>query len=340
MRVAALLLLMTASARAAVDLLLAPGVGEGCLTLAGGWRLDGEGHAVALGRPLPPSRCPASLRLPEPAEAGARAAERLFVFDAMRPERLLAFALRATARPSWRPETGMWWRLDAERGRGAPGSGLFLEVQGEAISVWLATYDEAGRAEWWMAAGELDGAVFHGELLAFAGGPPAFRAPDPPHSARSAGQIAMRFHGPARAEVWIARADDGGLVLHAFEAARFVFGMSPGAAALAGEWEWSAGEVPPSPLRLSLRPLHTAAGELLADASRWIYLRCEAAPEGVPARCALFAIGGIAALAEFDAVGLNLLSGRDAEGREHQLRRMAPPPRDDRENPPRAADAE
>lgn len=339
-RLSLILAILSPSVPLAAEALLAPGLGEGCLALAGAWQLDQEAQAVALARPLPPSLCPAGSRMPEPPAAERGGARRIFLFDALHPERLLAFALRDETAPAWRPETGMWWSLDPAQREGVPGSGLFLEVQGEALSVWIASYDEAGRATWWMAAGPFEGSVFHGELLEFEGGPLAFREPRPPRSARSAAQIAMRFHGPARAEVWIARSAEGGLSLHAFEAARFVFGMPPGVSSLAGDWEWSADAAQASPLRLRLRRIPSAEGELLADPSRWVYLRCEAVSEGLPPRCALFAFGGSTAIAEFEAVGLNLLDGRDLEGREHRLRRIAPPPPADRENRPPAAGEE
>lgn len=333
------LLLLAAPLRAHEGMLLAPGRAEGCLLPAGPWELDEQGHATIRARSLPASLCPPGAGLVEPVDGRGRI-RRLFVFDASEPQRLIAFALRAPARPHWRPETGMWWSLDPQTHVGVPGSGMFLEVQGDAIAVWLASYDETGRAMWWMAAGELDGAVFHGELLGFDGGAPAFTASRPPQRMRPFGQIALLFHAPARAEVWIARGEDDTLTLHTFQASRFVFATPPGVAALAGEWEWSGEDVQPSRQPLRLVPLAGATGELLADLSRWLYLRCDPAAEGVPARCALFDLGRIGAMVEFDAVGLNLLIGRDREGREHRLTRMARPAQDGRENPPPAADGE
>ena len=62
------------------------------------------------------------------------------------------------------PQTGWWWN-PAEAGRG-----VSLEVRGGNIFFASYLYDASGRSSWYAAAGatSLEGALFNGNLLAFA----------------------------------------------------------------------------------------------------------------------------------------------------------------------------
>jgi hypothetical protein len=88
------------------------------------------------------------------------------------------------------PQTGWWWN-PAEGGRG-----FSLETRGSNMFFATYLYDVSGRATWYVATGptSLDGSLFDGRLLAFAGGQAldgAYRAPGP---AADSGPITLAFN--------------------------------------------------------------------------------------------------------------------------------------------------
>ncbi|QJR10153.1 hypothetical protein DSM104443_01207 [Usitatibacter rugosus] len=87
------------------------------------------------------------------------------------------------------PQTGWWWN-STEGGRG-----YSIEVQGNHIFYAAYLYDAQGNAQWYVAAGNtsIDGSLFTGDLLKFAGGQTlggAFRAPG---AAQPSGAITLAF---------------------------------------------------------------------------------------------------------------------------------------------------
>ena len=88
------------------------------------------------------------------------------------------------------PQTGWWWN-PAESGRG-----FGIEVKGRNLFYAAFLYDTDGRATWTIAAGptSLDGSLFAGDLLQFAGGQSlagTYKAPGP---AQKAGSIILTFN--------------------------------------------------------------------------------------------------------------------------------------------------
>jgi hypothetical protein len=97
------------------------------------------------------------------------------------------------------PQTGWWWNT-AEGGRG-----YSIETQGNTIFYAAYLYDDAGRAQWFVASGptSIDGSYFTGNLLKVTGGQTlggAYKAPGAP---QASGAITLAFTDPGKGTmVW------------------------------------------------------------------------------------------------------------------------------------------
>lgn len=245
---------------------------------------------------------------------------RVFMVDAGDAEQSLGVTLIELGEAvPWTPESGQWWpERSADSTEAGPGTGLFLEIQNGALSLIFATYDEAGHADWLMAAGRLDGRIFRGELLRFSGGQPPFGDYRAPGTAERVAGIELGFHSPSRAEMWVSRETAEGVQVQLLPLTRFLFGRPADARAWVGEWDVSDSGSSGMPRRLRFdRVFDIEGGKLLVDAGGRFELACEMQPnlrETLPQRCALHLLERDQLLAEFDGIGLNALSGRDAEG--------------------------
>ncbi|APV51909.1 hypothetical protein BWI17_20875 [Betaproteobacteria bacterium GR16-43] len=87
------------------------------------------------------------------------------------------------------PQTGWWWN-PAEGGRG-----YSLEVNGNHIFWAGYLYDVTGRSDWYIAAGStsIDGSLFTGDLLHFAGGQSLGGAYKAPAGATTVGSVTLAF---------------------------------------------------------------------------------------------------------------------------------------------------
>lgn len=104
-----------------------------------------------------------------------------------------AFCACLLARPAAAatPDTGLWI-IDAEN-NGQPGRGLQIEVQNNTLVMTFYGYLPSGAAQWYLAAGALNGSSFSGSPERFAGGT-AFGQPHVPAQAvGSAGTVTMSF---------------------------------------------------------------------------------------------------------------------------------------------------
>jgi subtilisin len=85
------------------------------------------------------------------------------------------------------PEAGWWWNPSE------PGRGYAIEVLNGRVFFASYLYDSAGRATWYVATGPVNGAVFSGPLIAFAGGQSLAGAYQPPQSTPSPGNLTLQF---------------------------------------------------------------------------------------------------------------------------------------------------
>ncbi len=253
---------------------------------------------------------------------------RVFMVDSSHPDRSLGMNFIELGEPAaWDPESGQWW---PERSSGdddaGPGTGLFLEVQNGAISLFFATYDASGQADWLMAAGHLDGRVFRGDLLRFSGGQPLFGEYRAPGAAERVAGVELAFLSPSRAEMWLQREGEGGMHLQRVPLTRFLFGLPPDVRAWRGDWSVQDLGDNDLPQQLSFDRLFTVSGiQFLVDASGRFELTCnttrQSMRETLPQLCTLHDLEAGRALIELDNNALDALSGRGGDGHAVNLKR-------------------
>jgi hypothetical protein len=95
--------------------------------------------------------------------------------------------------PSQAPQTGWWWNK-SEGGRG-----YSIEVNGNHIFYAAYLYDDAGKAQWYVASGNtsLDNSFFMGDLLKVSGGQSLGGAYRAPGAAQPAGALTLAFSDAA-----------------------------------------------------------------------------------------------------------------------------------------------
>jgi hypothetical protein len=251
---------------------------------------------------------------------------RVFLVDAAHPERSLGMSFIDLGEGvAWTPESGQWWPERSIDGAGiGPGTGLFVEVQNGALSLFFATYGDDGHADWLMAAGRLDGRIFRGDLLRFSGGQPPFGAYRAPGAATRVATIELAFHSPSRAELWLMDEVEEGVRLQALPLTRFLFGHPADARAWLGEWSVEEGASGlPDRLRFD-RAFSALDGYLLVDASGRYELACSGDPqaqETLPQTCTLYLLESGLPVAELDSNALNALGGQASDGTEVRLLR-------------------
>jgi hypothetical protein len=92
------------------------------------------------------------------------------------------------------PQTGWWWNK-TEGGRG-----YSIETQGNQIFYAAYLYDDAGRAQWFVANGptSIDGSYFTGNLLKVTGGQTLGGAYKAPAAPQAAGALTLAFTEPGK----------------------------------------------------------------------------------------------------------------------------------------------
>jgi hypothetical protein len=152
---------------------------------------------------------------------------------------LEAFSLiPARSSPTLVPESGFWWgEAGGEFGRGAPGFGVLVEVQGDTVAVSVSGYDDLGRPEWLMGSARLEGRTTRialGRLLGGSGPHGGFRSPA---AMDEAGRLHIEWLGSARALFWFEQpaADGFGIDLVPVSMVRFGFAGDSGRQWL-GRW--------------------------------------------------------------------------------------------------------
>jgi hypothetical protein len=94
------------------------------------------------------------------------------------------------------PVVGLWGNSDE------PGIGYSLDFKGGTLVVTLLSYNVDGTAQWYLAAGPLNGVTFTSSLYKFAGGQCISCAyTGPPTSGGDAGQMTIVFSAPNSALV-------------------------------------------------------------------------------------------------------------------------------------------
>jgi hypothetical protein len=89
------------------------------------------------------------------------------------------------------PEAGLW-AVDSEV-NGQPGRGFQIDLQGSTLVLTFYGYNDDGSAQWYLAAGGLNGTDFSASLEKYRGGMAFGRNPAAAVGAGSAGTVAMSF---------------------------------------------------------------------------------------------------------------------------------------------------
>jgi hypothetical protein len=303
----------------------------GCLPRVEGLTVDGADLSIELSAAA--TGCRTDRQVPfhvavDPAASSALLAPevyRVHVYSgsAMNP-RLIAFSLLdlSTSAPI-APESGFWWtQADADRTVTA-GAGASLEMQDNQLAVGLLGFGGTGAATWAFGSATLGNRTAKVSLVQLSNGDPWFSPIGAEPEVRSAPRLEIEFLSPSRARAWLVRANDDGRVdVRTLVLARSAFSSGPAGTAWAGRWVLIP-EDGGAPRVFELgSPTHRDTESFrLVDAAGDAALDCRLVAGAQQAdACALSAAG--APLADFDQVGYDRLSGRDAAGTPIQLLRV------------------
>jgi hypothetical protein len=226
-----------------------------------------------------------------------------------------------------RPESGFWWSVQGtDFAPALSGSGVSIEQQGENIAVSLLSY-EAGSPVWYFGSATMPGNIAHVPLLRMVGGDEPFSAPFSSPGAEPGMALNLEFLGPSQANAWLVRPrseDSPALEIQPLSLMRVPFKEGPAGQHFRGEWVLVVDEARDARV-FSLVNLITSDQETfrLVDKLGSVSLQCRSMDAGghsLPVFCSL--TDGASVLADFDRIGLDRLSGLDANGTTVRLVRL------------------
>ncbi|HET6546748.1 MAG TPA: hypothetical protein VFG55_08395 [Rhodanobacteraceae bacterium] len=224
------------------------------------------------------------------------------------------------------PESGFWWsQAGSESGAALAGSGLSLELQDHRVAVGLLGFDETGNATWYFGSAPLEGRVAHVPLVRLTRGDAPFAATGSRPLAEPGPRIEIEFVSPTRAQAYLVRdKGNGNLEVRALSVARSLFAANPPGSAWNGRWVLVR-EGEDNARVFDLRSLSTEDADSfhLIDLTSGASLDCRldhATQASEPDLCTLS--GDLDAVANFDQIGIDHLSGRAGDGAIVQLLRI------------------
>jgi hypothetical protein len=304
----------------------------GCLPRVEGVTVDGTDLSIELGAAA--TGCRADRNVPfrlavDPASSTGSSLSpevyrvRVYSGPATKP-RLIAFSLLdfSTSAPI-APESGFWW-TQADPGRaGAAGTGASLEMQDNQLAVGLLGFGDGGRATWSFGSATLGNRTAKVSLVQLSNGDPWFSPVGAVPEVQSAPRLDIEFLSPSRARAYLVHANDDDTVdVRALELARSAFSAGPAGTAWTGRWVLIPGDGAVARVFELGSPTHRDTESFrLVDAAGDAALDCRLVAGAQQADACALSVEG-APIADFDQVGYDRLSGRDAAGMPIQLLRV------------------
>ncbi|HEY0178775.1 MAG TPA: hypothetical protein VGC30_03965 [Dokdonella sp.] len=241
---------------------------------------------------------------------------------------LLAFHLLdagANADSAPAPESGFWWsEAGADAGPASPGTGISLERQGGQLAVGLFGFTDSGAATWQFGSAALGGRALSVPLVQLANGDPMFSPTGSQPVPQNGPRLEIEFVSPTRARAYLVHVEDGRDVdVRALRLSRTPFASGPAGSAWAGQWVLVPDDGGAPRLFEFAEPSSQGAENFhLTDLGNDASLDCRlAAGSSQPDACTLSVAA--ATLADFDAIGLDGLSGHGRGGATVKLLRVA-----------------
>jgi hypothetical protein len=223
------------------------------------------------------------------------------------------------------PESGFWWSQSGEQaGPALRGSGASLEWQDGQLAVGVFGFADAGDPTWYFGSGRPAGRTAAIDLVHLDHGDPLFSPPTGQAPEAQAGpRLLLEFLSPVRANAWLLQGGDGQLLnVRTLALARSGFATGTPGSDWRGQWVLVGDDTaPPRLFEFGESSSHDALAFHLDDAAQGVALDCRSG-EGtaLPRLCSLTA--GTLPLADFDQVGLDRMTGRDATGARVSLLRV------------------
>lgn len=244
---------------------------------------------------------------------------RVYTLDAGGTANLVAFRLLDTSLPAAapQPENGIWWsEASAETGPASAGSGASIEFQNGQLAVGLFGFAETGAPTWYFGSARPEGRVASVALVQLANGDAPFAPAGNKPVAQAGPRLEIEFLSPSRARAYLVRGDGNrDAEVRALTLARSRF--APGAVANTWNGQWVL--VPddngtPRVFEFSNPSTQDAENFHLVDTGSDARLDCRIAADVTrrPELCTLSVAA--TALADFDQIGIDSLSGHSSSG--------------------------
>ncbi len=246
---------------------------------------------------------------------------RLFLSHANGSNELIAFRLLRSGGDDRRsrPESGFWWSVPTANNIPAlSGNGLSIEQQGDTLAVTWLSY-ESGAPAWYFGSQTMSGKIARIALSRMAGGGEAFAGPNAPPEIEPGLALNIEFLTPAHANAWLVRGQPGStrtIEVQDLNLVRLPFEEGHPGKGWQGDWALVVGDAAEARIIELTRPdMADAETFRVSDRLGSIKLQCRLDDVGnhpVASFCTL--TDGASVLADFDQVGLDRLSGLNADG--------------------------
>jgi len=239
---------------------------------------------------------------------------------------LLAFSLIDTSARELAPmpESGFWWsQATPEASSAGAGSGMSLEFQDNQLAASLLGFGDTGAATWYFGSGAMAGSIAKISLIQLANGDGWFSSLGVHPDVQSGPRLELEFLSPTRARAYLVRNEDGrDLQVRSLLLTRSVFSAGPAGSAWVGRWVLVPEDGASARVFDFTGPSNRDAESFhLADMANDAHLDCRLVVGTTqPDACTLTALAG--PQIDFDQVGLDHLTGHDADGAPVQLMRV------------------
>ena len=254
---------------------------------------------------------------------------RLFLAHDKGSNDLIAFRLLRSGgddrRP--RPESGFWWSVPTANNIPAlSGNGVSIEQQGDTLAVTWLSY-ESGSPVWYFGSQTMSGKIARIALSRMIGGGEAFAGPNATPQIEPGLALNIEFLTPAHAAAWLVRGQPSSsrtIEVQDLNLVRLPFeGGNPGKS-WQGEWALIVGNAGEARIIELTKPeMADAETFRVSDPLGSINLQCrldDVGKHSIASFCTL--TDGASVLGDFDQVGLDRLSGQNADGLPVRLVRL------------------
>lgn len=304
----------------------------GCVPRLARVTRDGADVNIELSAPVtgckPQRRVPFHLQADPSFAAGGLPADvyRLRIYSGSGANtRLAAFALIDTSAVSAAPipESGFWWTQASADAAAAAGTGMSLELQENQLAASLLGFTDTGASTWYFGSATLGGRVARIPLVQLGNGEEWFSALGSQPDVQPGPRLDIEFLSPTRARGYLVRTDSSGSVqVRPLTLARSAFSSGPAGSSWVGRWVLVPEDGGGTRLFDFTGPSNRDAERFrLVDTANDAVLDCRLIA-GTQQADACTLTAGAAAVADFDQVGYEHISGHGANGAPVQLVRV------------------